>query len=58
MIDEDISYLEYLLDENIIGLSKFFLLYLLTASFVTQAANLVDVPHWMYLRTVRKSLRQ
>lgn len=41
----------------IIPRSKFFLLYLLTATFVTQAANLVDLPHWFYIWYERKRIR-
>ena len=36
-------------DENVIHKSKFFLLYLLTASFVTQGVLLLDFPHWFYI---------
>lgn len=45
-----------IIDDNLIGESGFYFRYLITATFISQAAVLMDVPHWISKHFAKKAL--
>ena len=50
------SHVFRIIDDNLIGESGFYFRYLITATFISQAAVLLDVPHWLSSYLAKKAL--
>ena len=55
-VDKSPAHVFKIIDDNLIGESGFYFRYLITATFISQAAVLLDVPHWISKYFAKKAL--